>query len=473
MIDFDAVFQTTNHAQWQDAAVRGLRDGQTLDTLRRQTLDGIAVDVLYGSCPSARRIIASDSPAITGAGWDNRLSVQTTEKTDCVNELILQGLRGGITSIEIHAPPAQLAGALNGVDLEVAAVSVRSGLDYKEAAAQLCDVAKTTVSDISNCRFSVNADPIGAALGQGGLPKPIGDALCEMAQFCVNSSAEYPNFQTVLVDVALHHNAGASPIEELHAAIATATLYLEYLLEAGMSATQAFKAVNFQVALDCDILLSIAKLRALQLLWQHVRSQFATKESCESTATVVAETSRRHASNLEPWNGHLRNLIACAAAAMTNAQAIIIHPHATRELDLAARMARNLPIILERESGLLRVADPWAGSYAIESLTDDFVQSTWKSLQEIKSSSEWLDALQQGRWQARLKDTQARRTAMLVDDSRIMTGVNRYQSADQVQHAPVGDGESPAVSSFACPMTPLQPVRDAHTFEQTDLGDNE
>lgn len=467
--ELDSVFQTTDYEQWMNSALGGLSDGQTLDDICRRTLDDIAIDALYDTFDGSQPV---STPA-PHASWDNRLSIHAEQEPAITNQHILTGLNGGINSIEIHTgAPQQLDTLLEGVDLKLAPISVRSGQLYQQSADQLTLLAKKQSIALDECSFSFNADPIGHALQQGGASTSLEDALRDTVRFSSLMVEQHPHFPALLVDTTLHHNAGASTVEELHAAIATATLYLEQLLEGGIDIDQALRQINFQLAMDCDVLMGVAKLRVLERLWRHVAQELGSDSSQLMPVSVTTETSKRVISHLDPWNNHLRNLLACMSAALASASTIIVHAQASTDKPLADRLARNLPIIVEREAMLLQVHDPLAGSYAIESLTEELMKKTWHSLQQTDTSQSWMNELKQGKWQARLQNTHARRVAQLNSEQQIMVGVNRYQPSEQLtDYAPdIGSSELIEVGK-AYPMPALQKVRDAQAHESAASGD--
>lgn len=469
----DTAFQSPDYEQWLESATRGLGEARSLIDNGKQTLDGIAIAALYDSCPATQ-----SAPATTvGAPWDNRLSLQATSTPENTNLKILQGLSGGNTSIELHASsPMQLESMLAGVDLTLAALSVRVGMQFAECAQQLIELINKQSISLQNCPPGFNADPLGCALKNGGLAVPMDVALEQMVGFSQSVSQTLPGCKTILVDGAAHHNAGASPVEELHATIATATLYLEQLLNAGANAADALQQISFQLALDSDMLIGLAKIRAFDQLWSHVARQLTGDNSLVVSANPVAETSRRVISSLDPWNNHLRNLAACMTAAMAGTPAIIVHPHDDNEPALAARMARNLPIIVEREAGLRNVSNPLAGSYAIESLTQNLIDKTWQSLQATDTSMQWQNQIQSGQWQARLADTHARRLALIDSEQKVMVGVNRYRPATMEPNTVSATGNAEQITAVRntaqqYPVPVLSTVRDAQNHEHDPVID--
>ncbi|MBX2885697.1 MAG: hypothetical protein KTR32_37420 [Granulosicoccus sp.] len=459
--DLDSVFEAQSLTSWMKALQSSLPDGQSIDDLTAYTLDGIPISTLYHSSTALGPIDVPKSPLL----WDNRLSVSDGDPA-MSNQKALAGLKGGISSLEIHTrAPEQLLQIIKDVDLRIAPLSIRAGLKYQQSATELEQIAQSQSLSLSECAISFNADPIGHMLVCGGADVSIEAALVEMAEFCLSVTQRFDKCQAVVIDATVHHNAGASPMQELHAAIATATLYLEHMLNAGVDRSIAHQLIGFQIALDADVLIGVAKIRALKVLWQHVLAQFCNIRGSDTSVHIVAETSLRYMSSLDPWNNHLRNLIACTAAAQAGSDAIIVHPHSTADSDLADRLARNLPIIIEQEAGLRKVHDPFAGSHAMENLTGEFVQRTWHSLSGIDTCQQWLDEIQTGRWQDAVQATHSKRCEYLKNDQRIMVGVNRYQPAQSVLNGISVKAREHKDSNHQHPLQAMCAVRDASEQE--------
>ena len=471
-IDLDSVFTPPTRDEWLTSALAGLPNHDSLDTLNKQTLDGLTIQVLYDASSSGQLNLHLHSASSAGA-WDNRLCISHDLEDAVTNKKILTGLNGGNSSLQLQVNDStHLDTVLNGVRLELSAVSLRSGMSYASAANNFLVIANSQAVDKQTLKCAFNADPIGSWLKGESETLPDQSSLETMATFCRTMSQQIPMAQTVLVDAALHHNAGASAQQELVATMATAAVYLEALLIEGLTLEQASQHIVFQVACDADVLMGIVKLRSLKGLWQHLLSEFAAARKIafnpDSTSIhIVAETSKRYLSKQDYWSNHLRNIAASTAAAMGSATTIIVHPHdkvhdwqATEDSSLGERIARNLPIILDRECGLIQVADPTAGSFAIETLTQQLMQLTWQSLSEIDTGDTWIETLASGQWQQALTETHTRRVQRLRDEANIMVGVNRFTE----QPANAGNINESQGSANAHPAV-LRMVRDAEEFD--------
>lgn len=477
----DVEFPAASHDEWRLLVQKSLGAGRTISDLHAVTLDGLDISPLYVDRPGetdgqtagmAARLLpiiaAASNTAITEnpAQWDNRLSIIGSTTAEC-HEHAMSGLNGGVNSLEVwisddkNAPKAsapdirELADILTDVQLDVASISLRAGASFSAASLALKAIWSARGHKSESIQGAFNADPIGSLLSDGWLTGSIDDATNEMAWLAFETARSHPQVRSVLVDVAVHHNAGASTVQELVAAIATASQYMDAMLDAGLSLEQACNTISFRMACNSDVMMNVAKMRSLRQLWQHTVSSFASSRSTLMqlpqviTTAFEVETSRRYLSRIDPWVNHLRNIAACSAAALTNSDAILVHPHnlidsvrIDDDSEIADRVARNLPIILAEESSLNAVHDPMAGSYAIEHITDTLNQTAWQQLGALQSAGGLADAITKGHWQQAIADMNTQRMQGIDEETTIMVGVNRFQPVESSPASSKGDDAS-------------------------------
>jgi len=455
---------------WQDIATKSLR-GEALASLTRTTASGLSIDPLYTNRPQATEKI-TPSPL---QRWDNRLAV-TGDSAKAQNASLLAGLHGGISSAQIQldcveqkSPIStdQLSNVLNGVQLDIVPISVMAGSHFCSAAEQIESIWSEQNVSTTTAFATFNADPVGTLAATGGLATELDILLGEMTQLAQHSHRKFPQVKTVCVNSTCHHNAGASLAQELVASIATAVIYMQSMLDAGMSAQSAHDAMTFQVACDADTLANVAKLRALRALWHHTANHLGV---AQPVLQLVVETSLRMQSRSQPWVNHLRNVSAAAAAAMGGAQSIIVHPHnriddifVDDDIELSTRVARNIAIVLEEESAMTFVHDPMGGSYSIENLTNNLCKNTWLALQELENDGGLIQALTSGQWQNQISTTQKQRVTRLQDELDVQVTVNRYTT--KTPH-PTKEAKPSIQTGPESNLTrALRTVRDATAFE--------
>jgi methylmalonyl-CoA mutase len=271
----------------------------------------------------------------------------------------------------------------------------------------------------------------------------------------------------VLADGRPVHDAGGSETQELAFALALATAYLRMLEAGGIDLQAARAAISFRLAADADQFLTIAKFRALRLLWARV------EQACglaPRPVFIAAETAWRMLTQRDPYVNMLRATMATFAAGLAGANAVTVLPH-TLALGLpdafARRVARNTQLVLLEESNLARVSDPAAGSGGIESLTQELCQRAWALFQEIEKAGGLFAALQQGLIQGRVAATRKAREANVARRKDVLTGASEFPNLHEVEVS-VEDVKPAA----ALPMNdtvkfePLSPIRLAMPFER-------
>ena len=527
----DGAFPRRDVDDWLAAAEASLKGHATLDDLGRESADGLPLPVLFHDSPVTGRVTPAERSAEGAAdrgpaapdvpAWDNRLHVLGETPAGRAAHA-LAGLAGGVTSLEIAVRAtdkadgndasalslADLPASLEGIHLDMIALSLRAGDDAGSALDALLDLYRERDLEPDTARIELDADPLGALARRGRVAGGLDAARERLGALVARGSREFPAARLVSIDTAVHHAAGATPVQELVAGIAAATFALDTLLDAGVEPETALGTLGFRVALDADIIGGVVKLRALERLWRHTLAGAALPDL---RAPVVAETSHRQLARLAPWVNHLRNIAACTAAAIGNADTVIVHPHdrvdgqrVGEDPVVADRVARNLPLLLAEEGGLLAVEDAAGGSHAIESLTQSTVEAAWSALGELQATGGLAAALASGEWQRSVAARHAERVGRLAGGERVRVGVTRFRhdGADvsaptragegvcagtspakppagdlsAETSAPLRDGESsrsgqPADVGDENGIEPLAPVREAEPFETTAPGD--
>ena len=518
---FTDSFDTPKFDEWRQMAEKSVSGGN-LDSLTKKTASGLTFAALYTDRPSTN----DQLPAPQLQRWDNRLAV-ISDTPENQNAAILAGLQGGISSVQLSVacpehpsaiPLENFDHILQDVQLEILPISLKAGSKTQVAAEQLEAIWNSRNVKADEAQGSLNADPIGTfaqALSQQAGANPADNtqsitsernanqnietrkndiqqaiddnivAMCQIAQRC---NERFAKVKAIGVDSTCYHNAGASIEQELVASIATAATYMQAMIDSGMTIQAAHDNLVFHLACDADWLANVIKLRTLKMLWHHTAHQFGV---VEPTLNLVVETSLRMQSTLEPWVNHLRNISSASAAAMGGAQSIIVHPHnridgayVDNDVDISARVARNIAIILSEETRMNFINDPMAGSYAVETQSDELSQTVWHGLQTLEHSGGLVQQLVTGEWQNNIAHVQQERVARLRDEQDIKIGVNRYttkqqqnssSSVSQMKPDEVNKAQTSAISetaeidkktsSLVTGIVALKPVRDAMEFE--------
>ena len=371
-------FPAADRDAWLALVTKALNGADFDRRLVSRTADGLSIQPLYtrtdalnenvigfpGAAPFTRGVGSS----FAEAAWDIR-QLHADEDPAAANAAILDDLSGGATSIHLRfAAPGSfglpyngtaLAAALDGVDLELCPVHLDAGEYITDAAGSLLALWRERGLAEPARQGGFNADPLGTLGRTGGLYHPLNRALDIAARFAVDTQS-MPGVTALLADGTAHNAAGATEAQELAAILATLVAYLRAAERAGLSPAEALPKIAVSVAVDADQFIGIAKLRALRrLVWRVAET--ADASGSVGRVRFSAVTAERMMARRDPWVNMLRSTIACAAAAFGGAHAVTVLPFTFalgRTDAFARRMARNIQIILQEESGLGRTNWP-------------------------------------------------------------------------------------------------------------------
>ncbi|MBV8699521.1 MAG: methylmalonyl-CoA mutase, partial [Bradyrhizobium sp.] len=281
-----------------------------------------------------------------------------------------------------------------------------------------------------------------AASGTGGNAWPdIGPEFAKTIRELMGRGFQGP---FVLADGCVVHDGGGSEAQELAFTLASAVAYMRALESDDFDLDAARGAISFRLAADADQFLTIAKFRALRLLWARVEVACGL---APKPAFIAAETAWRMLTRHDPYVNMLRATIATFSAGLGGANAITVLPH-TLALGLpdafARRVARNTQLILLEESNLAKVADPAAGSGGIEALTQELCTTAWALFQEIEKAGGILAALEQGLIQDKVRATRRAREANIDKRRDLLIGASEFPN---LQEASVAVEDHPGFAS--------------------------
>ena len=232
-------------------------------------------------------------------------------------------------------------------------------------------------------------------------------------------------------DGRVYHNAGATEAQELGAMLSLTAGHLRMFEEARQPLLYAAPHIGFCLSADQDQFMTMAKIRAMRLLWTRLQ------EACSiapSAASIHAETSMRMMTKRDAETNMLRSTIACFAAAAGGADTISALPHSIAHGlpdAFARRLARNTQLVLAQEAHIGFVSDPGSGSGSIEALTDTLCEAAWAEFQAIEAEGGILHSLLDGRFQIRVKASRDRRAQDYQSGKRVLIGSTLYPAKEE------------------------------------------
>lgn len=429
---------------WRKLVDKVLKGADFDKKLVTRTGEGIAIQPLYDKGPA-------DAPRAVRAGsgaWTVTQSVDHPA-ADEANGQALADLNGGASGLALRfagAPTARGAGvAVNTLaDLEKTLDRVLLDLvplrlepapylwrHTAALAAALVDARKLKPSDVS---IDFGLDPLGDILRTGASPLPVETQLERMADTVRDLAARGYRRNLVRVDARPVHEAGGSQTQELAWVLAAGVCYLRALAARGQSLEAARDAVTVLLPADADQFMTLAKFRAVRLLWARVQELCGLEPA---PLYVSAETSWRMTTRRDPWVNMLRVTVATFAAGVGGADNVTVLPF-TAALGLpdafARRMARNAQLILLEESNLARVTDPAAGSGGVEALTRELCGLAWAEFQKIEAAGGVVAALKSGLIQNAVAGVRAGRQEKIARRQLPVTGASEFPD---INEAPV------------------------------------
>jgi len=452
-----AGFPPVSLDQWREQASKGDPGVEPVTELE----DGIKAKWLY----TREDQVAPDPAGLPGKApfvrgtrsgrhWQIRQEQSHPDRT-VANREILEDLNGGVTEITLRLDRAARLGAapgsgafvrqrgddgvaisnlddvsvvLDGVFLDLAPVALEAGAAFMPAAALLAAHWRETGIAPDKALASFRADPLAALAREGSLPYSPEQGLEQAAWLAAETSRDYPGVRALGVDSTVYVEAGATAAWELGIALSTAVEHLRAGDAAGLDSSQVARQIEFTLGVGPDQFLEMAKFRAVRRLWARVLEECGVAEGERHSATY-ARTSGRMITWIDPWVNMLRVTTATFAAGVGGADGVTATPF-DRALGepgpIGRRIARNTQIVLQDESSLGRIADPLAGSWYGEALSDEVAQAGWRRFTEIEAAGGALAALRSGLIADSLTEAADRREDELIHRARVMTGVNEF-----------------------------------------------
>jgi len=244
------------------------------------------------------------------------------------------------------------------------------------------------------------------------------------------TSKKMPKFNSISISGYHMQEAGATADIELAYTLADGLEYIRTGLATGMKIDEFAPRLSFFWAIGMNHFMEIAKMRAARMLWAKLLKQFNPKDEKSLALRTHCQTSGWSLTQQDPFNNVARTCIEGAAAAFGGTQSL--HTNALDEAialptDFSARIARNTQIFLQEETKICKTVDPWAGSFYVESLTNEIAQSAWKLIEEVEELGGMTKAIEAGIPKLRIEEAAARKQARIDSSQDIIVGVNKYR----------------------------------------------
>ena len=305
---------------------------------------------------------------------------------------------------------------MNGAVLPIMAFYINAGL---EQGAKLEEMAGTIQDDILK-EFMVRNTYI----------YPPEFSMRIIADIFEFTSQYMPKFNSISISGYHMQEAGATADIELAYTLADGLEYLRAGINAGMDIDTFAPRLSFFWAIGMNYFMEIAKMRAARMLWAKIVKQFNPKNPKSMALRTHSQTSGWSLTEQDPFNNVGRTCIEAMGAAQGHTQSL--HTNALDEAialptDFSARIARNTQIYIQEETYVTKEIDPWAGSYYVESLTNELAHKAWEHIQEIEKLGGMAKAIETGLPKLRIEEAAARTQARIDSGKQTIVGINKYR----------------------------------------------
>ena len=248
------------------------------------------------------------------------------------------------------------------------------------------------------------------------------------------TATHMPKFNSISISGYHMQEAGANQALELAFTLADGQQYVKTALAKGLDVDAFAGRLSFFWAIGMNFYLEIAKMRAARLLWCRIMKGFGAKNPKSLMLRTHCQTSGWSLAEQDPYNNVVRTTLEALAAVFGGTQSL--HTNSFDEAialptDFSARIARNTQLIIQEESHVTNVIDPWAGSYMMEKLTQDMADRAWAIIEEVEAMGGMTRAVDSGWAKLKIEASAAEKQARIDSGKDVIVGVNKYRLAEE------------------------------------------
>ncbi len=487
-----ADFPEITREQWMEKIQADLKGADFNKKLIWKTNEGFNVMPFYMADDIAAlktsEVIPGKFPYVRGTKTDNNWYIRqeiVVEDAKIANTKALEILNKGVDSLNFlikknDVTPIFISTLLDAIEAE--SVELNFCVGYQQSSLLLKILTayfNEKAYDVKKLQGSVNWDGINSMLVCGDdFTK---EELVSKALETFNAGAGLPFYRVICVNPITLTNAGAYLATELGYALAWGNEYLSALIEAGCEPSIVAKNIKFNFGVGGNYFMEIAKFRAAKLLWANVVDAYqvkCVKDNCQHTVDGICKCAakmRIHAQTTE-FNktifdanvNMLRTQTEAMSATLGGVNSLTVMPYDSiykKADEFSERIARNQQLLLKEESHFNKVADPAAGSYYIETLTNEIAAQAWKIFLEVEDNDGFFAAVKAGTVQKTVKATATSRLKAVSSRREVLLGTNQFPNFSEVAATKVEFSKETGCGCDHSSVEMLTPVRGAEEFE--------
>lgn len=465
-------FPAVSTEAWEARIVEDLKGADYEKRLVWKTVEGLSVRPYYRAEDLAglehMKALPAEAPFVRGSKtngneWAVRQDIEEAEPS-AANALALKAVAGGVQALGLNMSSIDNRESFNvllkGIDPDKTSLHFLQTKDYKALIEWL-----DALPGKKSAGGSLNADPLGDYLLFGTAAGSPDEQMETLTQSLREAREKLPHYTFIGVNGARYHNAGASIVQELAFTMAQGSEYLSRLTEKGVSLDDAAAAMQFTLAAGSSYFLEIAKFRAVKMLWAKILEAYGQKTL--QPMKLHAVTSDWNKTIYDPYVNLLRTSTEAMAASIGGVDSMNVKPFdgTWKKPDaFSLRVARNQQIVLKHEAYFDKVADPAAGSYYVENLTDAVAGAAWKLFVQAEQEGGFAAVADNGFMINAITETCQKRDMDIAMRRQVFVGTNQYPNTGERML----DKLEPVVRPDA--LGRLRPYRGAQAFEALRLA---
>ena len=449
-----ADFPPVSTQEWMEKITADLKGADFNKKLVWKTNEGFNVMPFYRAENiedlEITNLMPGEFPYVRGTKTDNDWYIRqdiVVEDPKEANAKALDLLNKGVTSIGFRLNKKDLSAAFIAIllhDIQAECVELNFHTCVKAAAdlvTHLVNYFKSRSYDPVKLQGSVNFDPINRMLQKG---KDLSaEEITRLGEAVVEAAGALPFYRVIGVNAVSLCNAGAQITQELGYALAWGNQYLSMLSDAGLSVAAVAKKIKFNFGVGSNYFMEIAKFRAARMLWALIVDKYEpecprkdvcpnVKDGickCAAKMRIHAETTTFNMTVFDANVNMLRTQTEAMSAAIAGVDSLTVRGYDCAYKptdDFSERIARNQQLLLKEESHFDKIADPAAGSYYIETLTDEIAKQAWALFLQVEDEGGFLEAVKSGKIQTAVSETANMRLKAISSRKEVLLGTNQF-----------------------------------------------
>ena len=449
-------FEKISYQKWVEIAEKALK-GKKIDDLIKLNQDDIEIKPIY--TPDNINInisetLPGDFPYLRGINPPSKISPPAISQIipeflpENFNKKLLKFINSGQNSIYIKFIPHTLnpdkythgvlvtdSNDFNIIfrDIDISKYKIYFELDYStQYVYDLFEKYLNTINiDENKFELYLCSDPIAYLLDIGGSNYSVFDYVD-----CFYRSTEnqkHKNTKVINANGTIYARKGATPLQEITFAFASALAYIEHYLDNDYNLDEIARKIHFTISIGNDFFFEIAKIRAMRAVWAFIIKELGGKEESGKLSLRLVTNQISH-SPLDIETNILRATSQVSSALIAGSDSVTVLPYTFPYYstdDFALRVAKNVYLVLMHETDLLNTLDPAGGSWYIESLTNEIIEKLKSALTEITEQGGIIEALKNGYVQKTIKEKRNAKLSDLLTRKQVLVGVNKYPNTNE------------------------------------------